>query len=161
MLRSRGLVTTTTTLAVLAWAVPAAAAPGDAERLGLQEVPKHQPGKSASALSGARGANPFIALLRGPAASDYAYWKAAMKQQGGKRAAKQQRALAVEPLLVDEAEPDAIRGGNDTPATAQLIPQFGSAAGQRPAARILGTLAPSADAEEIDARRRRTTARSR
>lgn len=73
-----------------------------------------------------------------------------MKQQAAKRTAKQ-RALAVDPLLVDEQEPDGLRGGNDTPATAQPIAAFGSAAGERPAARILGTLAPGVDVEEIDA----------
>jgi hypothetical protein len=152
MTRSGWVIATTTTLAALTLAVPAAGAPSPgkraAERLGLQVVPKHQAGKTASALSDAkRGANPFIALLRNPAASDYAYWKSAMKQKATKRAGK--RALAVEPLLVDEAEPDGLRGGNDTNATAQLIPAFGSAAGQRPAARILGTLAPGAAIEEI------------
>jgi hypothetical protein len=142
---------TTATLAVLGVAAPAAGADAErtAQRLGLQTVAKHQPGKSASALSGPRGANPFIALLPRPQHSDYAYWKAAMKQKAAKRAGK--RALAVEPLLVDEAEPDGLRGGNDTNATAQLIPAFGSAAGKRPAARILGTLAPGAAIDEIDA----------
>ena len=148
---SGALVATTATLAVLGVAAsPAGADPErTAARLGLQTVAKHQPGKSASALSGARGANPFIALLPNPERSDYAYWKAAMKQKAAKRAGK--RVLAVEPLLVDEAEPDGLRGGNDTNATAQLIPAFGSAPDQRPAARILGTLAPGAAVDEIDA----------
>ena len=82
-----------------------------------------------------------------------------MKQQAAKRTAKQ-RALAVDPLLVDEQEPDGLRGGNDTPATAQPIAAFGSAAGERPAARILGTLAPGVESRR-STRRRRTTARSR
>jgi hypothetical protein len=149
---SRVLATTLTLVALLlsmvvgslATAAPDAGAP---QRLGLQQVTKHPAAKTASAFSNAKGANPFISLLSDPSASDYAYWKSAMRQQSAKRAAKraaERRALAPEPLLVDEAEPDGLRGGNDTPANAQLIPAFGSATGRRPAARILGTLAPSA-----------------
>jgi len=144
MTRAGGLVATTTTLAAMALAVPAMAAPTAteraAERLGLQMVPKHKAGKSASAFTGPRGANPYIALLPRPQRADYAYWKSAMKQ-AAKRIPQRRAAAPVEPLLVDEQEPDGLRGGNDTTATAQLIPAFGSAAGQRPAARILGTLA--------------------
>ncbi len=148
---SGALVATTATLAVLGVAASPAGADAErtAQRLGLQTVPKHRPGKSASALSGARGANPFVALLPNPQRSDYAYWKAAMRQRAAKRADK--RAAAVEPLLVDEAEPDGLRGGNDTNATAQLIPAFGSAPDQRPAARILGTLAPAATIRRVNA----------
>jgi hypothetical protein len=156
------MVATTSTLAILALAAPAGSAiagkRGDgartAQRLGVQLVPKHQAGKSAGAFSNAKGANPLIGLLSDPSTADYAYWKSAMKQQSAKRAAKRTaapKALAVEPLLVDEEEPDGIRGGNDTLATAQLIPAFGSATNRRPAARILGTLAPSVAAEPVDA----------
>ena len=144
-----GMVVATATLAALGVAAPAGAV--DPERLGLQTVPKHTPGKTASALSGPRGANPYIALLPKPQRSDFAYWKAAMRQQAKRRASTGLRRAAVEPLLVDEAEPDALRGGNDTAASAELIPAFGSDAGRRPAARILGTLAPGASIEEIDA----------
>ena len=75
-----------------------------------------------------------------------------MKQQSAKRAArraKSPKALAPEPLLVDEEEPEDLRGSNDTLANAQLIPAFGSASDRRPAARILGTLAPSAEPERL------------
>src|SRR6188768_3099675 len=121
---SRVLATTLTLVALLlsmvvgslATAAPDAGAP---QRLGLQQVTKHPAAKTASAFSNAKGANPFISLLSDPSASDYAYWKSAMRQQSAKRAAKraaERRALAPEPLLVDEAEPDGVRGGNDTPA---------------------------------------------
>ena len=53
---------------------------------------------------------------------------------------------------MDEEEPEDFRGSNDTLATAQRIPAFGSASNRRPAARILGTLAPPADAEPFDAK---------
>jgi len=121
----------------------------------LQQVPKQVAG-AATALGGAakgKGVNPYLGMPPDPSTVDYAYWRAAMKaksaqrarQQSAQRAAAQARAglqpTAAEPLLVDEAEPDEIRGGNDSQATAQLIPRFGSARGERPAARILGTLA--------------------
>ena len=105
---------------------------------------------AGSALSSpAKGANPLIALLPDPSRVDYAYWKAVVAKAGKARAAQKaqldarnrQAGLAPQPLLVDEQEPDLISGGNDTVATAQFIPQYGSAAGKRPVARILGTLA--------------------
>ena len=148
MRRTGGLTLTTATLAVLGVAAAPASAASPEQRLGLQTVSKQQPGKSASALSGPRGANPYIALLPRPERSDYAYWKAAMRQKAKRTPS---RKAAVDPLLVDEQEPDALRGGNDTNATAQFIPAFGSAADRRPAARILGTLAPFADIDEVDA----------
>ena len=162
MRRVSWTVATTSTMVVLALAAPAgsanAAPRGEgaraAERLGVQLVPKHRAGKSAGAFSNAKGANPLIALLPDPSKADYAYWKSAMKQQSAKRAAKRAaspKALAPEPLVVDEEEPEDFRGSNDTLANAQLIPAFGSAANRRPAARILGTLAPAVAAEPMDA----------
>jgi hypothetical protein len=155
------MVAITSTAVVLALAVPASAAPGDgartAQRLGVQLVPKQQPGKKAGAFSNAaKGTNPFIGLLPDPSKADYAYWKSAMEQQSAKRAARRAaspRALAPEPLLVDEEEPEDFRGSNDTLANAQLIPAFGSAADRRAAARILGTIAPSVEPEEFVAKR--------
>jgi hypothetical protein len=124
---------------------PTPPAPTAAQRLGLQQVPKQVAGAATakSALSApTKGANPMISLLRDPSKSDYAYWRAVMKAGGKKRAAvNRPNAVAAGPLLVDEQEPDAIIGGNDSQATAQYIPQFGTATGKRPAARILGTLA--------------------
>ena len=102
-----------------------------------------------------RGANPFVGLLPDPSKADYAYWKSAMKQQSAKRAARRAaapKALAAEPLLVDEDEPDGSAAATTRSPTAQLIPAFGSAANRRPAARILGTLAPSVVPEPIDAK---------
>ena len=53
-----------------------------------------------------------------------------------------QSGLVAPPLLVDEQEPDQLTGGSDTAATAQYIPQIGSAAGKRPVPRgSCGTLA--------------------
>ena len=161
MRRPSWIVATTSIAAAVALAAPggAIAAEGDgaraAQRLGAQLVPKQRAAKSAGGLSSAaKGVNPFIGLLPDPAKADYAYWKSAMKQQSAKRAAKRAaapKALAAEPLLVDEDEPDGLRGGNDTFASAQLIPAFGTGAARRPAARILGTLAPPVVPDSIDA----------
>jgi hypothetical protein len=141
----------TVTLATLGGA-PAGAAPGSggpaeelAQKIGLQSVPKG----ATAARAASTGSNPLLSLLPDPTKVDYSSWKQAAKERSKARTAavKKQKALtkaAVEPLLVDEAEPDTIRGGNDSTATAQLIPQFGSATNRRPAARILGTLAPGA-----------------
>jgi hypothetical protein len=132
----------------------ASAAPasgGDTERLaqelGFQTVPKAASGVVRKAAS--PGSNPALSLLPDPSKVDYSYWKSVTREKSKQRSAavakrKLATRAAVEPLLVDEAEPDAVRGGNDSTANAQLIPQFGSAAAKRPAARILGTLAPGA-----------------
>ena len=154
MQRSRWVMAGTGTLAALALAAPAA---HGAPIPGLQTVKKHKAPKSANPISNGRSANPMIALLPNPATSDLAYWRSAMKQRAAARAKQapqsplQRRAAAVDPLLVDETEPDGIRGGNDTPDNAQAIPAFGSAAGLRPAARVLGTLAPGPESESFEA----------
>ena len=135
-----------------------------AQRLGVQPVPKHQAGKKARAFSNAgKGANPLIALLPDPSKADYAYWKSALKQQSARRAAKRAaapKALAPEPLLVDEEEPEDFRGSNDTLATAQRIPAFGSAptAGRR---RGSWARSPRRSTPSRSSPRRRTTGRSR
>lgn len=133
----------------------------------FQQVPKQVAGaataRSAMSAQG-KGVNPYIGMPTDPSKVDYAYWRAAMKAQSTQRAKQQAAARATarrmaglqptqaEPLLVDEAEPDAIRGGNDSQATAQFIPRFGTGAGERPAARILGTLAAGPAARTITVR---------
>ncbi len=135
-------------LLVLAIA-PASAAPPSggsdelAQRLGLQLVPKDA---SLSRKAGPAAANPMLSLLPDPSQANMYQWKARIRSESEARKAVVDRrrnatGKVVAPLLVDEQEPDAIRGGNDKAANAQLIPQFGSAKGKRSAARILGTLA--------------------
>ncbi len=115
-----------------------------AKRFGLQQVPK------ASTLqtekSGAAQANPLLSLVPDPSTSDRHYWSSKLESKSKQRTKIVEKRLAdtkaaVEPLLVDEEEPDAERGSNDTAANAQLIAKFGSGKKQRSAARILGTLA--------------------
>jgi hypothetical protein len=154
MKRARLAVTAAATIAVVTLgtvgSLPATAGPGPeteqlAQELGLQTVPK----QGSAARKASAGSDPTVSLLPDPSSVDYSYWKSVAKQKATARAkaVAQRKAAtraAVEPLLVDEAEPDAIRGGNDTASNAQNIPQFGSASGKRPKARILGTLAPGA-----------------
>ena len=136
---------------LLVWAVPpATAAPPAsgtrelAQRLGLQLVPKSGPAQRKAA--GPAAANPILGLLPDPSQADMHQWRARIEQKSKARTAAVKRsreaARAATPLLVDEQEPDSLRGGNDTAANAQRINQFGSATGKRPAARILGTYAP-------------------
>jgi hypothetical protein len=133
---------------------PAAGQVTAEQRFGLQQVPKHLAGATAarSALSAKdRGANPYVSLLPDPGKADVAYWRAVMKAGGKKRAAvnAKKTRVAAAPLLVDEQEPDQVRGGNDTQATAQPVRPFGSGSGRRPAAsraREAGTLDLSAAA---------------
>jgi pre-peptidase len=126
-----------------------------ARDLGFQIVPK-RPGAARKAAAGVAPANPLTSLLRDPAKTDMSYWRAKMAAQARQRAeqrATARKALtkaAAEPLLVDEQEPDAVRGGNDTPANAQLISTFGTGSGKRPLARILGTQAPPATPSEFE-----------
>ncbi|MDW5328463.1 PPC domain-containing protein [Plantactinospora sp. KLBMP9567] len=102
-----------------------------------------------SAAKQPAGPNPFLALLPDPAKADYVGWKNWLAKQGDQRAGlrAQQRAVAAAPVLADEEEPAGIRGGNDTPATAQRITGFGTAGKDNPRLRILGTLSP----EQVDA----------
>lgn len=97
-----------------------------------------------------RGANPFLALVPDPTRVDYAGWKRYLGSKAEMKAAKREglrtplerRALAAPPVVVDEEEPSGTRGSNDSTRTAQAIPEFGTAAGESPAVRILGRLSP-------------------
>jgi hypothetical protein len=137
--------------------LPAAAAAHDdahardaARRLGIQLVPKH--GTAQKGTAGAAKADPMLGMLTDPSQADMSYWNSRLdslsrtrsKNRAASAVAARAKAAASDPLLVDEQEPATIRGGNDTTANAQRIPPFGTAAGKRPAARILGTLAPAA-----------------
>lgn len=111
---------------------------------GLQVAPKAT-AKSKTANAKPAGANPYLSLLPDPAAADLSGWDRYLAAKGKERAkarTTQQKALAVQPLLVDEDEPVGVRGSNDTAATAQRVPGFGTNTGQNPKARVLGTLSP-------------------
>ncbi|MEQ4300522.1 PPC domain-containing protein [Plantactinospora sp. B6F1] len=109
-------------------------------------------GVKSNAAKQPAGPNPFLALLPDPAKADYVGWKNWLAKQGNQRAGlrAQQRAAAAAPVVADEEEPTGVRGGNDTPATAQRITGFGTGARDNPRLRILGTLSPErVDATEI------------
>ncbi|MDQ7906408.1 PPC domain-containing protein [Phytohabitans sp. ZYX-F-186] len=112
---------------------------------GFQVAPKAAAkGKATSAKPA--GANPYLALLPDPGAADLSGWDRYLAAKGKERAkarATQPRALAAaSPIVVDEDEPDGVRGSNDTPATAQRAAGFGTNSGQNPKARVLGRLSP-------------------
>ncbi len=131
---------------------PASAAPSGADsariaawekQFGVQQVAKQLIRKSSASA----GANPLVALPADPGQVDQAYWRKVNKARAVTREAARVAArtrVAAQPLLVDEAEPDTLRGLNDTQRSAEYIPGFGTARGKNPAARILGTLAPAA-----------------
>jgi hypothetical protein len=118
---------------------------------GIQVAPKAAPGARPA------GVNPFLALLPDATKADYSSWAKYLKQQSSTQAAARLKAQGVPPaeaaaraaaaIVVDEDEPDGTLGSNENPASAQRIPGFGTAAGQNPAIRILGSLdSPAAPA---------------
>src|SRR5690349_14633392 len=149
-------------LATFAWS-PATAAPGAhpakstdrpapgsrsdalAKKLGLQTVPKQA--AMPKERRGAAKANPLLSLVPDPSLTDLHYWNSKIETVSKRRtkAVTERRSATVGPLLVEEAEPDTVRGGNDVLANGQFIPKFGATSNRRSTARLLGTLAPSAD----------------
>lgn len=133
-------------------AATASAAPDDSRAdgvrrqlaAGLQVAPK-QAANTKAAPAPAR-VNPRLGLVADPSTVDYSYWRQVQKTQGAQRAAAARATArtraAQQPILHDEKEPAAIRGSNDTPATAEVIAGFGTAARKNPKARILGKLTP-------------------
>lgn len=96
-----------------------------------------------------KGPNPFLALLPSGAKADYAGWSKYLTAQASTQAARRLKALkapAAAPVAIDEDEPDGTFGSNDTVATAQEIPEFGTGAKLASKIRILGRL----DNEPID-----------
>ena len=91
------------------------------------------------------GPNPFLAFLPDTSRVDFIGWQRWLEAQGDQRRAQMDAAQAAQltrpPLLVDEDEPEGLRGSNDTVQTAQPVPGFGTAAGRNPRARLLGSLA--------------------
>jgi hypothetical protein len=110
-------------------------------------------GLATKAAPGAKptGPNPYLALVPDATKVDYAGWSKYLKNTAGAAAAARLKSLAASrsPALkvasslaavVDEDEPDGTYGSNDSVATAQQIPDFGTAAKLSPKIRILGSL---------------------
>jgi hypothetical protein len=143
---------------VAATVAPAAGAPGNPGIGPQTKARAAATGKPAVTSARPEGPNPYLALLPDPAKADYRGWQAHLQSVGEARAAARERAWQrthprVAPaLLVDEAEPDGVRGSNDTPATAEPVDGFGTADGQTAAARILGSLSRGAESSAVSIR---------
>lgn len=74
--------------------------------------------------------NPYLAHLPVGARPDYAHWRAWLRQQGRRRAARMKAPVKL--LMLGESEP------NDSSATANLLSGFGSGPGEDGAADISG-----------------------
>ncbi len=141
--------------AAVALAAPAAASPsasraadpgpGEARAAaaGLQVAPK-EPGAATSGT-----ANPYTALVPDLGAIDFAAWRERLARAGrqrkgspalarARRIANARTPAAAAVFLHDEEEPADSAGSNDTPASAERIPGFGTGAGLTNAVRIVG-----------------------
>jgi hypothetical protein len=129
-------------------------------RLGLQQVPKTPPTRDAIREAGGEPAsgepqevNPYLGLVPNPGKVNWAYWQTRLRRAGQLRAThlanrkiESAAGPSVEPVFVDELEPDQSLGSDDRPNTAQDLTRFGLAtgsghSGRVPSARVLGTLA--------------------
>ena len=116
---------------------------------GAQGVGKHTKRPSVT-INGvrARAANPYVGLVPDPSKIDWAYWKSHLARQAEKRYASLKPPT---PFVRDEMEPEGTLGSNDSPATAEGIPRFGTAKRKHQAVRILGGLsAPDIEAPDVD-----------
>jgi hypothetical protein len=128
-------------------------------RLGLQGVPKQAPAKfGAQQLSGSAPSNPYLGLVSDPSQVNWAYWKSQLQTAGkirakrlGTRKFAAVEGHAVEPVFLDELEPDQSLGGNDDRTSAQDLAKFGLGGGRVPSARVLGTLANGPSATTLPA----------
>ncbi|NOY73822.1 MAG: hypothetical protein GXP14_15900 [Gammaproteobacteria bacterium] len=95
------------------------------------------------------GPNPFLSKVVDLTKVDFYSWRMAVASQAV--AAQKTRDAAqdnfqvsdLQPLVIDELEPDSLSGLNDTLATKELVKGFGT--DTNPKARILGVLAPLRD----------------
>lgn len=117
------------------------------QALGKQFVAKKRPSRAVREGTAApEGPNPWLSLLspRQAGRVDLGYWRQVAKARGEKDADQRLRALDVgdDEFLVDEREPDDVRGRNDTQDTAQFVRRLGTGGNDRSQVKILGTLAP-------------------
>ena len=105
-------------------------------------VPAHKAGKAKSSDT----PNPFLSFLPAEATPDYEIWRERLHAQAvSRRAAKKAIAASkgISPLalvVVGETEPSGTKGANDTVATAQNVPGFGTGEGEDAEADITGEL---------------------
>ena len=85
----------------------------------------------------AAAANPYLGLVPDPSKIDWSYWKTHLAKQAEKRYAA---LTPPTPFVHDEQEPAGTLGSNDTAASAEEIPGFGTGKNKQKAVRILGNL---------------------
>ena len=83
--------------------------------------------------------NPYLSFLPPDATPDWHYWRAKMRLEGRRRAARLAGFPKAVPI-VDEGEPSDARGWNDDQASAELITDFGTGLGAMPEVDVAGTL---------------------
>ncbi|MEV6597622.1 PPC domain-containing protein [Actinoplanes sp. NPDC051346] len=111
---------------------------------GIPVAPKAAPGTKPA------GPNPFLSMPVDASKVDYSGWATYLKKQASAKAAARLKAQgapsaeakAAAAIVVDEDEPDGTFGSNESPATAQLVQNFGTGSRQNSAIRILGSLDP-------------------
>ena len=83
----------------------------------------------------AAAANPYLGLVPDPSKIDWSYWKKQMATKAEKRYAA---LTPPTPFVHDEEEPAGTQNSNDSAATAEEIPGFGTGKNKQQAVRILG-----------------------
>ncbi len=123
-----------------------------AASLGMQVVPKvlfTDLTIRAAPLRTLPGPNPFLSKVIDLTKVDFYSWRMAVASQAvaaqkARNAARGDfRVSDLQPVFIDELEPDSLSGLNDTLATKELVKGFGTDA--NPKARIFGALAPLSD----------------
>ena len=148
------LVPLTSGSAVAQHAAPESATRARLEALGLQSAEKHEPTPAQVAGTQALpGVNPFLGQPPADAPVDTYFYRrlSQLRAQKGDTpaAASAARAAQIQPIpTVEELEPDELFGRNDTLATAQLIAEVGTGAGELPEVEIEGTIAEVPVTEE-------------
>ena len=121
-------------LSVVAVAVAQDGPPGLEKRVYTEaELDRHQP----------RWPNPYLSLLPADANPDWTYWRAKMRLEGRRRAARQAILPKAMPIL-DEGEPSDSRGWNDDQTSAEWIADFGTGEAALREVDVAGTLAAAA-----------------
>lgn len=118
-----------------ATAEPTAPQPLDAEAVRARSAAPKTP-FAGFAAGRPSGPNPYLSFLPAGAKPDYAAWRNWLAQEGKARRTVQPPADPSKLIGAGESEP------NDTRATADAVPGFGTGTGDDPAADLTGTIDP-------------------
>ncbi|MFQ5568931.1 MAG: T9SS type A sorting domain-containing protein [Rhodothermales bacterium] len=86
-------------------------------------------------------ANPYLSFLPAGANPDWAYWRARLRWEGKRRAARRASKAPRAVPIVDEGEPGDAWGWNDGQASAEFVAGFGTRPGDMAEVDVAGTLA--------------------